>query len=65
MDRLDEELDETVRRCRREIVRRLLTGRINAAAELECLQDLSSLFEAAQSRKRREEIRQIEAALNE
>ena len=62
---LDEGLDGIVLRCRREIVRRLLTGRIDAAAENECLQDLSSLFEAAQSRKRREEIRQIEAALNE
>ena len=62
---LDEGLDGIVRRCRREIVRRLLTGRIDAAAENECLQHLSSLFEAAQSPERREEIRQIQAALNE
>jgi hypothetical protein len=62
---LDEGLDEMARLCRREIVRRLLTGRIDAAAELECLQHLSSLFEAAQSRERREEILQVQAALNE
>jgi hypothetical protein len=43
----------------------LVNGRIDAAAELECLQGLSWLFEAAQSPERREEIRQIQAALNE
>ena len=62
---LDEGLDGIVLRCRREIVRRLLTGRIDAAAENECLQRVSSLFEAAQLPERLEEIRQIEAALNE
>jgi hypothetical protein len=62
---LDEGLDEMVRLCRREIVRCLLTGRIDAAAEVECLQHPSSLFEAAQLPERLEEILQVQAALNE
>ena len=62
---LDEGLDGIVLRCRREIVRRLLTGRIDAAAENECLQRVSSLFEAARSPRRREEILQVQTALNE
>ena len=60
---LDEGMDEIVRLCRREIARRLLRGRIEAAEQNECHQLLSLLIRTGQWPNWREEIREIEDAL--
>ena len=60
---LDGGLDEIVRLCRRELVRRFLMGRIAAEEESECLQFFNLQIETGQWRNWLEEIREIEAAL--
>ena len=61
---LDEGLDEIVRLCRRDLVRRLLMGRIEIPEESECLQFFNSQIETGQWPNWLEEIHEIETALH-
>ena len=60
---LDRGLDEIMRLCRRDLVRRYLTRRIEVAEESECLQFFNSQIETGHWPNCLEEIHEIEATL--
>jgi hypothetical protein len=60
---LDRGLDEGLRLCCRELVRRFLLRRIEVSEESECLQLLGSVIEKGHWPNWREEFSEIEAAL--